>query len=42
MEKFLFTECLLLRKKLTFVMDYVILMDIFNLMLFLTFYCLFS
>ena len=40
MEKFLFAELFLLRKKLTFVMDYVILMGIFNLMLFLTFYCL--
>ena len=42
MEKFLFDGLLLLRKKLTFVMDYVILMGIFNLMLFLTFYCLIS
>ena len=29
MEKFLFAELFLLRKKLTFVMDYVILMGIF-------------
>lgn len=42
MEKFLFAERLLLRKKLTFVMDYVILMGIFNLMLFLTFYRMIS
>ena len=42
MEKFLFAGLLPLRKKLTFVMDYVILMGIFNLMLFLTFYCLLS
>lgn len=42
MQKFLFDGVLLLRKKLTFVMDYVILMGIFNLMLFLTFYCMIS
>ncbi len=42
MEKFLFDGLLLPYKKLTFVMDYVILMGIFNLMLFLTFYCLIS
>ena len=34
MKKFLFAELFPLRKKLTFVMDYVILMGIFNLMLF--------
>lgn len=42
MQKFLFAELFLLRKKLTFVMDYVILMGIFNLMLFLTFYYVIS
>ena len=42
MQKFLFDGLLLLRRKLTFVMDYVILMGIFNLMLFLTFYYLIS
>lgn len=42
MEKFLFAELFLLRKKLTFVMDYVTLMGIFNLMLFLTFYRMIS
>lgn len=42
MEKFLFAGLLLLRRKLTFVMDYVILMGIFNLMLFLTFYRMIS
>ena len=36
MEKFLFAELFLLRKKLTFVMDYVILM------VFLIFYCMIS
>ncbi len=34
MEKFLFAGLFLLHRKLTFVMDYVILMGIFNLMLF--------
>mgnify|MGYP000276251443 FL=1 len=42
MEKFLFAGLFLLRRKLTFVMDYVILMGIFNLMLFLTFYRMIS
>ena len=42
MEKFLFAGLLILRRKLTFVMDYVILMGIFNLMLFLTFYRMIS